>query len=447
MLSHLLASPKLSTGDLLALQGARLAEAVSHARAHSPLFAELYRDLPDTVTDPAMLPITHKPALMADFDRWVTDRGITHEQVEAFLARPEMVGTPFLGKYLLTTTSGTTGRRGVFVISTDELRPVSGPAYRPSTAGVLLSPLRTARLLAKGLRAATIMPATGHYAMVSLWTQAHGEGNKRHQRFSSLQPLPQLVAQLNAFDPAVLTGASSIVELLAGEKAAGRLRISPAIVMVSGETLSDEARASVTKHLGASVIDLYAANEALRLSKSCAQGWHHVFTDWVVFEPVEADYSPTPAGTLSHSVLISVLYRRTQPVLRYELGDAVLQRPDPCPCGSPYPAFKVQGRKADVLRNDDGQPTVVAQHLLIALQKRVAGIRQFQVIQEDESTLRLRMLPADGTDLDEAWPRVHHALATLLAEHGLARFTITRSGEPPQLSAGGKMRHFIPLDA
>ncbi|MBD8505039.1 phenylacetate--CoA ligase family protein [Hoyosella sp. G463] len=447
MLRNLLASKKPSPDDILALQRARLADAVCHARAHSPLFAELYRDLPDTVTDPGLLPITTKPGLMADFDRWTTDRAITRERVEDFLAHPELAGTRFLGKYLVTTTSGTTGRRGLFVLSPDELRAVSGPAYRISTLGLLMPPVRTARLLAKRFRTATIMVSIGHHAMNSLWTQAHGTGSKRHQRFSSMQPLPELVARLNAFDPATLTGTSGVVALLAGEKAAGRLQIAPAIVMISGETLSEEERALITSEFGARVIDMYAANEALRLSTSCAHGWHHVFTDWVIFEPVEEDYSPTPVGRLSHSVLISVLYRRTQPLLRYELGDSVQQRPDPCPCGSPFPAFKVHGRTADVLRDGDGNPVAIAQLLLLALTKRVEGIRQLQLVQSDASTLRLRMLPADGTSLDELWPRARDEFESLLAEHDLSRFAVERADEPPRMSPGGKFRTFVPIDA
>lgn len=79
------------------------------------------------------------------------------------------------------------------------------------------------------------------------------------------------------------------------------------------------------------------------------EGWLHVNVDWVVFEPVDADYRPVAPGEQSHTVLISNLANRVQPILRYDLGDSVLERPDPCPCGNPFPAIRVQGRSADVL--------------------------------------------------------------------------------------------------
>ena len=41
-------------------QRAHLAEMVAYARAHSPYYRELYRDLPEQVDDPALLPVTNK---------------------------------------------------------------------------------------------------------------------------------------------------------------------------------------------------------------------------------------------------------------------------------------------------------------------------------------------------------------------------------------------------
>jgi phenylacetate-coenzyme A ligase PaaK-like adenylate-forming protein len=51
-------------------QRARLTEMVAHARAHSPYYRGLYKDLPDRVEYPSMLPVTCKKKLMAHFDDW-----------------------------------------------------------------------------------------------------------------------------------------------------------------------------------------------------------------------------------------------------------------------------------------------------------------------------------------------------------------------------------------
>ncbi len=83
---------------------------------------------------------------------------------------------------------------------------------------------------------------------------------------------------------------------------------------------------------------------------SCDHDWLHVNSDWVILEPVEKDFHPTPAGEPSHTVLLTNLANRIQPLIRYDLGDSVLMRPDSCPCGSSLPAIRVAGRHDDVLR-------------------------------------------------------------------------------------------------
>src|SRR4051794_1462562 len=82
-------------------QRANLAEMVAYARANSPYYRELYRDLPEKIDDPTMLPVASKPSLMDRFDDWVTDRQVTYEQVQEFVADPERAGERFHGQYLV----------------------------------------------------------------------------------------------------------------------------------------------------------------------------------------------------------------------------------------------------------------------------------------------------------------------------------------------------------
>jgi phenylacetate-CoA ligase len=53
---------------------------------------------------------------MARYDDWPTDREVTYEKVQAFLADSNLIGKRFLGKYRIATTSGLTGTRVFFVI-------------------------------------------------------------------------------------------------------------------------------------------------------------------------------------------------------------------------------------------------------------------------------------------------------------------------------------------
>ena len=97
-------------------QQPRLSELVDFARKHSAYYRDLYQGLPERVEDVALLPVTDKRELMAHFDDVVTDPAVTWEAVQQFVADPARIGDRFAGRYLVATTAGTTGARGLFVL-------------------------------------------------------------------------------------------------------------------------------------------------------------------------------------------------------------------------------------------------------------------------------------------------------------------------------------------
>ena len=181
----------------------------------------------------------------------------------------------------------------------------------------------------------------------------------------------------------------------------------------------------------------------------CPAGWLHVNSDWVVLEPVDAAMQPTPAGQASHTVLLTNLADRIQPIIRYDLGDSVVARPDACPCGSPFPAIQVEGRRDDVLRLEgpDGRSIVVLPLALSAALEAAPGARPSQVLQTGPSTLRLRLEPEPGTRAEEVLAAVLGNLRAYVADQGLPNVEVVRAPEPPvQNPHSGKFRQVIATD-
>lgn len=429
-------------------QRACLAEMVAFARANSPYYRELYRDLQERVEDVTLLPITSKKELIARFDDWATDRDVTIEQVRAFVDNPDLVGERFLGRYTVATTSGTTGTRGIFLMDDRSLAVTSALASRMLSAWLNVGDL--IRILAGGGRMAMVNATGGHFASAVAATRLR-KGSRRRgqviQVFSVHTPLPKLVAELNRFRPAIVAPYASMAALLAGEQEAGRLHINPVLMVLSAEGLAAGEYDRIARVFNAKVGHSYAATECPFISYSCEQGWLHVNSDWVVLEPVDADYQPTSPGKQSHTVLISNFANRVQPILRYDLGDSILQRPDPCPCGNPLPAIRVQGRAADVLIfcTQRGEPIEIAPLVLGSLVDRTPGVVLFQIVQITPTNLRVRLRPAAGADPDRVWQAVQTEITRLLTEHKLDQVTVERAEEPPEQSPGGKYRLIIPL--
>ena len=430
----------------------RLAEMVAHARANSPYYRELYRGLPGKLEDPSSLPVTDKKQLMARFDDWATDRRVTIEEARAFVEDPALVGERFLGSYTAATTSGTTGTRGVFVMDDQSLAVTNALAAR--MLGAWLGIGDVVRIAARGGRMAMVMATGGHFASAVAAARLRKGGRLRARAigvFPVQTPLPELVAGLNRFRPAVVAPYASTAALLAGEQEAGRLRIAPVLLALAAEGLPAGERERIAKAFGARIGDSYAATEVPFLSYGCAHGWYHVNADWVVLEPVDADHRPVPPGEPSHTVLVSNLANRVQPILRYDLGDSIVRRPDPCPCGAPLPAIRVQGRAADVLTFPSDHTGRGAGRVAVAplafgtLLDRTPGIELFQVAQTAPAALRVRLRPAVGADPDRVWRAVHDEITRLLASHGLGHVAVERAAEPPEQSPGGKYRTIIPL--
>jgi phenylacetate-CoA ligase len=136
-----------------------------------------------------------------------------------------------------------------------------------------------------------------------------------------------------------------------------------------------------------------------------------------------------------------------QPILRYDLDDSILERPDPCPCGIPLPAIRVEGRSADVLTfpTKHGGQVTIAPLAFGTVVDRTPGIELFQIAQSTPTTLQVRLLLAASADPDRVWQAVCTEIAHLLADHRLAYVTVQRSEEPPEQSPGGKYRTIVPL--
>ncbi|HEX8732026.1 MAG TPA: phenylacetate--CoA ligase family protein [Ktedonobacterales bacterium] len=431
---------------LAARQRERLRALIAFARARSPYYRALYRDLPAEIEDLRALPVVTKPDLMARFDEWVTDPRVTRAGVEAFAANASLVGRRYLGRYVVWTTSGTTGKPGVFVQN-----PLAIAVY-----GALIifrgydwmPPALIWRTLWRG-RMGTLVATGGHFAVAEWMERLRRQVaplpavQRRVRVFSVLLPLEELTRQLNDFQPTLLIGYPSVLRLLADEQRARRLHIAPDYIGLGGEEVEPGARERIAEAFPCVLRDNYGASEFLVLAYGCAHGWLHVNSDWVILEPVDAAYQPTPPGQTSQTVLLTNLANHVQPLIRYDLGDSVTLRADRCPCGSPLPAVRVSGRQGDTLRllSPSGATVALPPLAIGAVVEETEGVRRAQIIQTSDDTLTVRLEVAAGAEPAAVWERLERRLRDYLATQGLPAVTIERSPEPPRQSpTSGKFR-------
>ena len=111
---------------------------------------------------PRLLPVTEKKRLMARFDDWVTDRDVRIGSVRKLIEDPGLIGTRFLGKYTVATTSGTIGTPGIFLPDDRTLSVTNALALR--MLGGWLSCGDVIRIIVGGGRTVTVIANGGHFA-------------------------------------------------------------------------------------------------------------------------------------------------------------------------------------------------------------------------------------------------------------------------------------------
>lgn len=418
-----------------ARQSTRLAEAVAFARVHSPLSRELYAELPPVVTDVRQLPVVTKPALMDRFDDWVTDPAVTRQGVEAFLADLGRVGDLFLGRYVVWTTSGTTGRRGVFLHDRGALATYAALAVRRDR-GLCAWAKRVLPALWQGVRFASVVATGGHFASAAstaLAQKSFAWGRNQYRVFSVLDPLAKLVENLHAFQPTDVMGYPSALALLAREQQAGRLAIHPGSITSSSEGLEPSDRQLVAEAFGIPVQELYGASEFPDIAFDCPCERLHVNADWVILEPVDDHYRPVPPGIPSRTTLVTNLANRVAPLLRYDLGDSITWLDEPCPCGSRLPAIRVEGRRDDVLflQTPAGTKVAVLPLALGLVVKLTPGVENYQVIQTGPAEVRIRLEFSAGAEKPPVWAAVVRRVEAFLATQGVPVVRVVRDPTPP----------------
>jgi phenylacetate-coenzyme A ligase PaaK-like adenylate-forming protein len=389
---------------------------VAYARTHSAYFAEHYRDIPEKFTDVAQLPVTTKADMMRHFDQYVTDPLVNRKQLEAFIADPSCIGHDYLGRYVACTTSGSTGTPAILLHDRGALTIYNVLGYVRSLRVVFSIRQMWALVRGRG-RLAAVFVTGGHFlgnTMMARRVRTLPWRAKMQRLFSALTPLGELVRDLNEFQPVMLGGYPSVLESLAKEQQAGRLRIHPVLISAAGETLTTAARQQITNAFGCWVTNYYGSSEAVGLTYECSAQRLHVNTDWYILEPVDEHDRPVPAGELSHGVLVTNLANRIQPIIRYQMGDRVAMRPETCSCGSPFPVIEVVGRTDDVLlyRGPQGQSIRILPLAIATVAEETAGVETCQLIQRGPTNLTVRFTGTSPDEESDVWDALRKRLCT-----------------------------------
>ena len=322
-------------------QAQALLDMRKYAYERSPFYQTFHKGLMDRPLHE--LPVLTKSIMMENFDALVTDHTIHLEDVRRF-AEQGAARQRFKDRYYVNATSGSSGHPGFFLFDESEWTSVLASFARGQEwSGVGINLTRQQKMATVASISPWHMSSQVAATAKSWWRPS--------LRIPASQPLSKTVEQLNEWQPEVLISYASMAGILAEEQLAQRLKIHPTVVYVASEVLTSQTKRQVKEAWGDEPYNQYASTETASVAsehKSCRH--MHFYEDLLITEVVDEQYRPVPAGEYGAKILVTTLFSRTQPLIRYELNDSVRVSAEAHTCGLPFAVLEsVQGRVEDSL--------------------------------------------------------------------------------------------------
>ena len=399
-----------------------------YAYEKSPFYQDFHKGMTNYPLQ--KLPVLTKAIMMENFDELVTDRALHLNDIRVFAAQGG-VGERFRNQYYVTATSGSSGHPGFFLFKEAEWVSVLASFARGQEwSGVRITLTRRQRMATVASISPWHMSSQVAATVKSWWRPS--------LRLPASQPISKTVAELNEWQPDVLISYASMAGVLAEEQLANRLRIQPSVVYVASEVLTSQTKNLVKEAWGDEPYDQYAATETAGIAaehKSCRR--MHFFEDLVIPEVVDEQYRPVPPGEYGAKILVTTLFSRTQPLIRYELNDSIRVNTELHNCGLPFAVLEgVQGRVEDsLLLPSLSGGDILIRPLVINRVMDIVPVSGWQLIQQADNGLVLLLTGARNGLTDQT---LVNQIKSSLAQEGadIPYVRIQHVPEIPRTAAG-----------
>jgi phenylacetate-CoA ligase len=208
-------------------------------------------------------------------------------------------------------------------------------------------------------------------------------------------------------------------------------------VFVTGEVLFPHQRQLIADTLNCPVANGYGGRDSGFVCHECPQGGMHIMADATIVEILDPQGRPLAEGEVGE-IVVTDLYSREVPFVRYATGDVGALTSRRCACGLPLPLLeRIEGRTTDFIVAADG--TMLHALSVIYIMREIEGIQQFRIRQEAVSRFRVQVVRNEQFQL-ESESRIRDGLRQRL--HAPVEVTIEYvTTLPPERS--GKFRHVI----
>lgn len=391
--------------ELEAWQERQVRAFLGRMRSQSPFYQEYFKGL--DVREWRSFSTIDKASMMENFDRLNTV-GIGREDAFALALKSEETRdfTPDIGGITIGLSSGTSGNRGLFLVS---------PKERVMWAATILGKALPGTLLERQRIAFFLRANSNLYDTVK-------SRRIQFQFFDLLDAVASHIERLNRYQPTIIAAPPSMLRLLGEAVERGELAISPDRIISVAEVLDPLDEDFLTRQFQQRIHQIYQCTEGF-LAVTCEYGTLHLNEDLLV---IQKEYLDRKQGKFVP--IITDFSRTTQPIIRYRLNDILTEQTAPCPCGSVFtPLASIEGRCDDLFYfpsvTDGGLVPVFPDFIRRAVIASTQEVQEYRVIQESPQAVQIMLRgPVDQRQAMEQ--AVASSLRFVLAEMGVCPPTI-----------------------
>jgi phenylacetate-CoA ligase len=229
-----------------------------------------------------------------------------------------------------------------------------------------------------------------------------------NRRFEQCFHLPeesmrQIVAHINSWKPRMLWCYRDGIYVLAQYINQHGIVVHPPVsVVLGGATVYPFMAVTIEKAFRAPVISAYGSREIGAAACECGAGeGHHLAAQSHIVESI--DPNERPVMEEEGELVITPLMNWAMPFIRYRIGDRGRLTSRRCSCGRAFPLLDaLTGRIFEAMTNSKGEHVdggfVV---YVLAFMSERGYIRKFQVIQEEDGSVTINVVPETTASLSD----------------------------------------------
>lgn len=222
-----------------------------------------------------------------------------------------------------------------------------------------------------------------------------------------LKQMPETIKKIKKHKPNLIRGYTPSLDTIAMYMELNSIDdIRPDFVITTGATLTGKIRERLEKVFQCKVYDEYGA-DGMVIGFQCPQcGQLHTLDDNIIFEFDHYSGVAKSAGENIAEIVVTDLNNYAMPLIRYKVGDLYIPAGKKRQCNTGFGAFdSVIGRTTDRIVVPDGKVIIYFDFIFEGIADM---IEKYQIIQEDESTLMISVVPCKKITLTPAHQEMMH---------------------------------------